>query len=122
MMNNFILQFNYWYRYLVVMIEANVYVYKYEKYKFDPSFLSFQAKNFFNGKSKVCAMTEFSDDGDKLDFDGITPLLECENNEYINISGLEILKFMTDDRNIDFISLMGNNKIPYTFAVGDKCT
>ena len=36
----------------------------------------------------------------------------------MNISGLEIFKFKTDDKIIDYISLMGNNMIPYTFAVG----
>ena len=40
------MQFNYRYRYLVVIIDANLYVHKYEKSKFDPPFLSFQAKKF----------------------------------------------------------------------------
>ena len=40
------MQFTYRYRFLVVIIDAYVYVYKYEKYKFDPHFLSFQAKKF----------------------------------------------------------------------------
>ena len=65
-------------------------VYKYEKHKFDPPFLSFQAKNVFIGKSKVCQMTEFLGAGDKIDFDGNTCLLESENDEYVYISGLEI--------------------------------
>ena len=38
------MQFNYRYRYLVVIIDANLYVYKYEKCELDPPFLSFQAK------------------------------------------------------------------------------
>ena len=75
------MQFNYRYRYFVVIIEPNVYVYKYEKYKFDPPFLSFQTKVTFIGKSKVCPMTEFSGAADKLDFDVNTLLLECENIE-----------------------------------------
>ena len=33
-------------------------------------------------------MTEFSDTGDKEEFDGNTLLLECEDNEYVYISGL----------------------------------
>ena len=49
-------------------------------------------------------------------------LLECENNEYVYISGLEIFEFKTDDKIIEYISLRGNNMIPYTFAVGEKCT
>ena len=39
------MQHNYRNRYLVV-IDGDVFVYKYEKYKFDPPFLSFQAKMF----------------------------------------------------------------------------
>ena len=44
------MQYNYRYGYLVVIIDGNVYVYKNEKYKFDPPFLFFQAKNIFLGK------------------------------------------------------------------------
>ena len=106
------MQYNCRYGYLVVIIDANVYVYKDEKYKFDPSFLSFQAENISIGKSKVCPMTEFSIGGDKIDFDGNTLLLECEDNENLYISGLDKFKFMTDDKIIDYISLMGNNVVP----------
>ena len=97
-----------------------MYVYKYGKFKFETPFLSFQAKKNFICKSKVCPMTGFSGSGtgDKIDFDGKTLLLECEDNEYIYTSGLEIFKFKTDDKNIDYISLMGNNMISYTIAVG----
>ena len=80
-MDIYILQYNYRNRYLVVIIDGNVYVYKYDKCKFDQPFFSFQAKNVFIGKSKVCPVTEFSDAGDKTDFDGNTLFLECENNE-----------------------------------------
>ena len=66
-------------------------------------------------------MTEFSGAGDKIDFDGNTILLECEKNwTHIYNSGLEILKSKTDDKIINDISLMGNNMIPYTFAVADQ--
>ena len=67
-------------------------------------------------------MTEFSESDDNSDFDGNTLLLEIENNEYVYISGYEILKFKTDDKIVDYISLMRNNMIPYTFAVGEKYT
>ena len=116
------MQFNYRYRLLVVIIDANVYVYKCEKNKLDPTFLSFQAKNIFICNSKVRPMTELSGAGDKIDFDGNTFLLECEDIEYVYISELEIFKFMTDDKNIYSISLMDNNIIPYTFAVGENYT
>ena len=116
------MQFNYRYRYLVLIIDVNVYVYKYEKYQFDPPFFSFQAKNIFIGKSKVCEMTEVSGAGDSSEFDGNTVLLECGDNEYVYISGFGSSKFKTDDKIIDYISLMGNNMSIYTFAIGEKCT
>ena len=89
-MDNFITQYNYRNRYLAI-IDGDVYVYKDENYKFYKPFLSFNPKLFFIGKSKVCVMTEFSGAADiSSDFDGNTLLLQCENNEYIYISGLEM--------------------------------
>ena len=67
-------------------------------------------------------MTNFSAAGDKIDFGGNTLFLECEDNEYLYFSGLEIFQFKTDDKIIDYISLMGNNMVPYTFAIGEKYT
>ena len=89
--------------------------------KFDPPLFSFRAKNIFIGKSKVCPMTEFSGAANNSSrFDGNTLLLECENNEYVYISGLEISKFNTDDKIIDYISLMGNNMFPYAIVVEEN--
>ena len=51
-MDIFIMQYKYRNRYLAVVIDANVKVYKYEKYKIDPPFLSFQAKHFLIVNSK----------------------------------------------------------------------
>ena len=67
-------------------------------------------------------MTVFSGAGDKIDFDGITLLLECEDNEYVYNSGLEIFKFKTDDKIIGNISLMGKNMITYAIIIGEKYT
>ena len=83
-----------------------MYVYIYEKYKFDPPFLSLQAEIFFIGESKICPLTEFSGAGDKIDFDGNTRLLECEDKEYAYVSGLEIFNFRPDDKTLLYISRM----------------
>ena len=105
-------------------MDGYVFVYKFEKYKFEQTFLAFHAKKFFNGKSKICQMTDFSGAVDNnSDFDGNTILLECGDNEYVYNSGLEILKFKSDDKIIDYISLNNisrNNMKPYTFAIGEK--
>ena len=113
------MQYNYRNKFLVV-INGDVYVYKYEKCKFDQPFLSFQPKHIFIGKSKICPMTNFSGSNGSSGFDGNTLLLEFENNEYVYVSGLEIIKFKTKDKIIDYISLMGNNMVPYAYAIGEK--
>ena len=120
-MDIYMIQYNYRNNYLVV-INDGVYAYKNEKCKFDQPFLSFQPKHIFIGKSKACPMTEFSGANDSSGFDGNTFLLEFENNEYVYISGLEIIKFKTEDRIIDYISLMGNNMSTYAFAIGENYT
>ena len=120
-MNIFMMQHNYQSKYLVI-IDSVVNVYKYEKCKFDQPFLSYQPKHISIGESKNCPMTEFSQNQDIVSFDGNTLLLECENNEYIYISGLKIFKFEIEDKIIDYVSLMGNNIIPYSIAIGKKFT
>ena len=79
---------------------------------------SFPAKNVFIGKSKVCEMTEFSGANDHSDFDGYTILLERGDDENVYNSGFEICIIKTDDKIIDYISLMGNNKCTYALMVG----
>ena len=106
----------------LVIIDGGVYVFKYEKCNFNQAFLSFQTKQIFIGKSKNCRLTEFSGANDNSDFDGNTLLLECEDNEYVYISGLETFEFKTNDKIIDYISLMGTNMVPYTFAIVEKYT
>ena len=115
------MQYNYWSRFLVV-IDGHKYVYKYEIYIFEQTFTSFQAKNFFIGKWKVFKMTEFSGADSSSGFDGNTISLECGDNDNINFSGFEILKFKTDDKIMDYISFMGSNMCLYTIAIGKKYT
>ena len=110
-------------KYLVVIVDSIVYVYKNKICEFDPPLFKFQAKNVFIGKSKVCPMTEFSGSANNSsEFDGNTLLVECENNEYVYISGLEITKLKIDDKIIDYISLTGNNMTPHAIMIGEKHT
>ena len=115
------MQYNYRPKNLVV-IDGDLYVYKYEKCKFDQPFIFFQIKHIFIGKLKVCETTEFSGAVDSSDFNGKTILLECGDNECVYISGYEISKFKTDDKIIDYKSLMGNNMCRYANRVGEKYT
>ena len=117
------MRYNFENKYLVVIVDSLVCVYKNKICKFDPPLFTFQAKNVFIGKSKVCPMTEFSGSAnDSSGFDGNTLLVECENNEYVYISGLEITTFKIDDKIIDYISLMGNNMTPHATMIGGKYT
>ena len=122
-MDIYIMHYNYENKYLVVIIDSIVYVYKNKICNFDLPLFSFQAKNVFVGNSKVCSMTKFSGAAiNSSDFDGNTLLLEFENNEYVYIFGLEISKFKTGDKIIDYISLMGNNMTPYAIMIGERYT
>ena len=122
-MDIFTMRYNFENKYLVVIVHSIVYVYKNKICKFDPPLFKFQAKNIFIGKSKVCPMTEFSGSAhNSSEFDGNSLLVECKNNEYVYISGLEITKFKIDDKIIDYISLMGNNMIPHAIMIGEKHT
>ena len=117
------MRYNFENNYLVVIVDSIVYVYKNKNCKFDPPLFKFQAKIVFIGKSKVCPMTEFSGSANNSsEFDGNTLIVECENNEYVYISGLEITKFKIDDKIIDYISLMRNNMIPHANMIGEKHT
>ena len=71
-MDIFIIQHNYGSKYLV-LVDGDVFVYKYEKNEFDKPFLFFKPKHIFIGKSKVCDMTEFSGAANNgSDFEGNT--------------------------------------------------
>ena len=119
----FVIQYNYRPKYLVVIIDTTVHVYKNKICKFDPALFTFQAKNVLIGKSKVCEMTQFSGAANNSSaFDGNTLLIECEDNEYVYFSGLEIIKFKIDDKIIDYISHIGNNMIPYAIMIGERYT
>ena len=66
-------------------------------------------------------MTEFSGAADNdSDFEGNTLLLEVEDRKYVYFSGLEITELETSDKVIDYISLMGNNMVPFTIKLAEK--
>ena len=53
-----------------------------------------------------------------FDFDANTILPGSDDGEYVFISGFHFIKLSTEDKIIDFISLMGNNMIPTAIAIG----
>ena len=78
----------------------------------------------FLGKSKRCSMTASSGAFDKDCFDGNTILLkiaiENEKNKYVYIGGDMVCSFITNDNIYEYVSNMGNNITPYSFATGGK--
>ena len=78
----------------------------------------------FLGKSKSCSMTALSGAFDKACFDGNTLLLKVgiENgkNKYVYIGGDIVCSFLTNDNIYEYISNMGRNLSPYSFAIGKE--
>ena len=78
----------------------------------------------FLGKSQSCTMTALSGAFDKVCFDGNTILLKIgiENGkkEYIYIGGDMVCSFLTSDNIYEYVSNMGNNLIPFSFATGEE--
>ena len=78
----------------------------------------------FLGKSQRCSTTALSGPFDKSCFDGNTILLKLgiENGKtkYVYIGGDMICSFMTSDNINEYISNMGINLNPYSFATGEE--
>ena len=78
----------------------------------------------FLGKSQSCTMTALSGAFDKSCFDGNTILLKVgiENgkNKYVYIGGDMVCSFMTSDNIYEYVSNVGNNLSPYSFATGEE--
>ena len=74
----------------------------------------------FLGKSQSCDLTTFN----KGCFDGKTILhkvsIENGKNKYVYIGGDMVCSFMTIDNIYEYVSNMGNNLSPYSFATGEE--
>lgn len=75
-------------------------------------------KKIFIGKSPKNKMTEFSKGYGKY-FDGNTILIKLKANKYIFI-GASIYIFTTDYEIIKYVSPVGNNDVPYPYAIDIK--
>ena len=80
---------------------------------------SYKPEETFVGISPKIKMTEFSGGFGKK-FNGNSILLSLGKNKYVFI-GQKIIEFTTKkDKIIDFVSPVGNNDVPYPFAIGEK--
>ena len=112
----------------VVVEDKKVYVYKYKKYdETTNSFLYseksikyqkqdyFKYKKIFIGKSPKNKKTIFSN-GYGAKFTGNSILLQITNNKYVFI-GDKIFSFTSKSEIEKFVSPVGNNDVPYPYAV-----
>lgn len=90
----------------------NVEIYSLKSNKFHSSY---QAKKIFIGKSPLNKMTEFSG-GHGDNFDGNSILLHLHDNTYLFI-GDTIFSFVSYANIVEYISQVGNNDVPYPYAI-----
>jgi len=81
-------------------------------------FLTLKPINVFIGKSPLNKWTEFSG-GYGPKFDGNTILLDMGSNKYICIKS-NIFSFDADNKIIEYVSIVGNNDVPYPYAVDEN--
>ena len=78
----------------------------------------------FLGKSKSCTMTALSGAFDEDCFDGNTILLKVDiengKNKNLYFGGDMVCSFLTSDNIYEYVSNMGNNLTPYSFATGKE--
>lgn len=79
--------------------------------------LSFKTKEIFIGKSPKNELTKDSGYGKK--FDGNTILAKLKHHEYVYI-GSEVFSFNTDHPIKSYVSLIGNNDVPYPYATDSE--
>lgn len=84
-------------------------------YKSDICILNLNPQQIFIGKSKKNKMTEYSG-GQGNEFDGNTILVKMNDTTYIYI-GCKIMSFNTQNQIISYHSPVGNNDVPYPYAI-----
>ena len=81
-------------------------------------FLTYYPENIFIGKSPYNSMTSFSGAYGSI-HDGNSILLHIKDNEYIWI-GYQIYSFTSLSKITEFYSPIGNNDVPYPYAIDEN--
>ena len=107
-------------------------IYKYDKCNFGEAFLLLKPSKIFIEESRMCRMPETSEACGGFDFNGNTTSVGSDDtgnnkslsmrgdNTITSISGKNINKFTTEDKLIDFLSLMSYNMTSTVIAVGEN--
>ncbi len=102
-------------------INNKVYIYKKnteESNIYDNLIASYNPIKVFIGNSPLIPSTEFSG-GYGSEFDGNAILLKINTNQYIYI-GISIYSFTSKSEIVSFVSPIGNNDVPYTYAIDSE--
>lgn len=92
-----------------------------DEYMMTKLFQHYQAKEVFIGKSTYNEMSAYSGaHGDKWDGNSLLILIQSDLSmsayTYVFVGG-SIVEFTTDELIVDFVSTVGNNRVPYPYAV-----
>jgi len=106
--------------FIVVVNNANIYVYTYQNHQPDIENIK---KNYKQNYTKFVLKTDLFDgywtgvDTSDYKFHGTTILVKISANRYIFIGNV-ITQFNTDDEIVTYVSYVGNNAVPYPIAFG----
>ena len=98
--------------------KVNIYKLNKKDNKYSKLIKSYEPEKIFIGKSPKNKMTELSSGYGKK-FEGNTILLYLGGNKYVFI-GLLIYSFTTETPIIKFVSPVGNNDVPYPYAIDSE--
>ena len=79
---------------------------------------SSEVETIFIGRSIINKMTEFSGAGEGYEGNSILIKLPGEDNQYVYI-GESIYKFTAYAKIVDYLSPVGNNSVPYPYAIDE---
>lgn len=106
---------NYYRAYKVKVTDNKVDVFFHTGNELYTPLFSYNPERIFIGKSPLNSMTSFSG-GHGPAFDGNSVLLHIEDDKYVYI-GHVIYEFRSQNKIIDYISPVGNNCVPYPYAI-----
>jgi hypothetical protein len=122
----YLVHYNGGFPYKVVKDSKGIKIFKYVKltenkdiiYSDKPIYETKSTK-IFVGKSVINKMTKFSGAMDNKSFDGNTILIDEGDNKYIFV-GYCLFSFVSLDKITQYYSPVGNNLVPYPYAVDKK--
>lgn len=104
--------------FIVSTFDNHIKVYVNGCHKFRRMVFSSEIEEIFIGRSIINKMTEFSGAGEGWEGNSILIKLPGEDNQYVYI-GESIYKFTAYTKIVDYVSPVGNNSVPYPYAIDE---